>query len=95
MNDGSDVTGCSAEQGGGIYLSGEMELNGGMLSGNTAVGDYFDTDHTQSAHGGAILIRANRADYDESYDVSAKLTMTGGSIQNNKALLVFLPEGLL
>ena len=85
MNDGSAVTDCFAEQGGGIYLSGEMELNGGMLSGNTAVGDYFDTDHIQSAHGGAILIRANRADYDESYDAPAKLTMTGGNIQNNKA----------
>ena len=85
MNDGSAVTDCFAEQGGGIYLSGEMELNGGMLSGNTAVGDYFDTDHTQSAHGGAILIRANRADHDESYDAPAKLTMTGGNIQNNKA----------
>ena len=72
MNDGSAVTGCSAEQGGGIYLSGEMEMNGGMLSGNTAVGDYFGTDDTQSAHGGAILIRANRADYDESYDVPAR-----------------------
>lgn len=85
MNDGSAVTGCSAEQGGGIYLSGEMELNGGTISGNTAVGDYFGTAYTQSAHGGAILIRANRADYDESYDVPAKLTMNGGSIQNNKA----------
>ena len=85
MNDGSAVTGCSAEQGGGIYLSGEMELNGGMLSGNTAVGDYFGTALSRSAHGGAILIRANRADYDESYDVPAKLTMTGGNIQNNKA----------
>lgn len=85
MNDGSAVTDCSAEQGGGIYLSGEMELNGGMLSGNTAVGDYFGTSLSRSAHGGAILIRANRADYDESYDVPAKLTMTGGSIQNNKA----------
>ena len=31
MNDGSAVTDCFAEQGGGIYLSGEMELNGGML----------------------------------------------------------------
>ena len=85
MNDGSAVTGCSAEQGGGIYLSGEMELNGGTISGNTAVGDYFGTFLSRSAHGGAILIRANRADYDESYDVPAKLTMTGGSIQNNKA----------
>ena len=85
MNDGSAVTGCSAEQGGGIYLSGEMEMNGGTISGNTAVGDYFGTAYTQSAHGGAILIRANRADYDKSYDVPAKLTMTGGSIQNNKA----------
>ena len=85
MNDGSAVTDCSAEQGGGIYLSGEMELNGGTISGNTAVGDYFDTVNTQSAHGGAILIRANRADYDQSYDVPAKLTMTGGNIQNNKA----------
>ena len=85
MNDGSAVTGCSAEQGGGIYLSGEMELNGGTISGNTAVGDYFNTPYSQSAHGGAILIRANRADYDESYDVPAKLTMTGGSIKNNKA----------
>ena len=85
MNDGSAVTGCSAEQGGGIYLSGKMELNGGTISGNTAVGDYFNTPYSQSAHGGAILIRANRADYDESYDVPAKLTMTGGNIQNNKA----------
>ena len=87
MNDGSAVTGCSAEQGGGIYLSGEMELNGGTISGNTAVGDFYPLrpDITQSAHGGAILIRANRADYDESYDVPAKLTMTGGNIQNNKA----------
>ena len=85
MNDGSAVTGCSAEQGGGIYLSGEMELNGGTISGNTAVGDYYRPGITQSAHGGAILIRANRADYDESYDVPAKLTMTGGNIQNNKA----------
>ena len=85
MNDGSAVTGCSAEQGGGIYLSGEMELNGGTISGNTAVGDYFNTPYSQSAHGGAILIRANRADYDESYAVPAKLTMTGGNIQNNKA----------
>ena len=85
MNDGSAVTDCFAEQGGGIYLSGEMELNGGMLSGNTAVGDYFGTSLSRSAHGGAILIRANRADYDESYDVPATLTMTGGSIQNNKA----------
>ena len=85
MNDGSAVTGCSAEQGGGIYLSGEMEMNGGTISENTAVGDYFNTAYTQSAHGGAILIRANRADHDESYDVPAKLTMTGGNIQNNKA----------
>lgn len=85
MNDGSSVTGCSAEQGGGIYLSGEMELNGGTISGNTAVGDYYRPGITQSAHGGAILIRANRADYDESYAVPAKLTMTGGNIQNNKA----------
>ena len=85
MNDGSAVTGCSAEQGGGIYLSGEMELNGGTISGNTAVGDYYRPGITQSAHGGAILICANRADYDESYAVPAKLTMTGGNIQNNKA----------
>ena len=85
MNDGSAVTGCSAEQGGGIYLSGEMELNGGTLSENTAVGDYYRPGITQSAHGGAILIRANRADYNESYAVPAKLTMTGGNIQNNKA----------
>ena len=85
MNEGSAVTDCSAEQGGGIYLSGEMELNGGMLSGNTAVGDHFGTSLSRSAHGGAILIRANRADYDESYDAPAKLTMTGGNIQNNKA----------
>ena len=62
-----------------------MELNGGTISGNTAVGDSYRPGITQSAHGGAILIRANRADYDESYDVPAKLTMTGGNIQNNKA----------
>lgn len=85
MNDGSAVTGCSAEQGGGIYLSGEMELNGGTISGNTAVGDYYRPGITQSAHGGAILIRANRADYDESYAVPAKLTMTGGTISGNTA----------
>ena len=85
MNEGSAITDCSAEWGGGIYLSGEMELNGGTLSGNTAVGDVYLPGITKSAHGGAILIRANRADYDESYDVPAKLTMTGGNIQNNRA----------
>ena len=85
MNEGSAITDCSAEWGGGIYLSGEMELNGGTLSGNTAVGDVYLPGITKSAHGGAILIRANRADYDESYDAPAKLTMTGGNIQNNKA----------
>ena len=85
MNEGSAVTDCSAEQGGGIYLSGEMEMTGGTISGNTAVGDYFGTTLSRSAHGGAILIRANRADYDESYNAPAKLTMTGGSIKNNKA----------
>lgn len=81
----SDGSTGTNDWGGGIYLSGEMELNGGTISGNTAVGDYYRPGITQSAHGGAILIRANRADYDESYAVPAKLTMTGGNIQNNKA----------
>ena len=44
MNDGSAVTGCSAEMGGGVYLSGEMVMNGGTVSDNTAVGDSYTID---------------------------------------------------
>ena len=32
MESGSAITGCSAEQGGGVYLSGEMVMNGGVIS---------------------------------------------------------------
>lgn len=90
MEDGAVIrnnTNRNYELGGGILLGNgsTFTMNGGEISGNTAVGDYFGTAYTQSAHGGAILIRANRADYDESYNAPAKLTMTGGSIQNNKA----------
>lgn len=88
MENGSLIKGCSAEWGGAIYLAGEMEMNGGVISDNTAVGDLYDFGGemvTSNAHGGAILIRANRADYDESYDIPAKLTIHDGMIENNKA----------
>lgn len=88
MNDGSAVTGCSAEMGGGVYLSGEMVMNGGTVSDNTAVGDSYTIDGqsiSTNAHGGGVLIRANRADYDESNDTPAKMTMNGGSISDNAA----------
>ena len=78
MEDGSSITGCSAEWGGAVYLSGEMAINGGEISNNTAVGDIYEingVDRSASAHGGAIMIRACRADYATSYDAPAKLTM--------------------
>ena len=88
MEDGSSITGCSAEWGGAVYLSGEMAINGGEISNNTAVGDIYeinDVDRSASAHGGAIMIRACRADYATSYDAPAKLTMRGGTISGNAA----------
>ena len=88
MEDGSSITGCSAEWGGAVYLSGEMAINGGEISNNTAVGDIYEingVDHSASAHGGAIMIRACRADYATSYDAPAKLTMRGGTISGNAA----------
>ena len=88
MEDGSSITGCSAEWGGAVYLSGEMEINGGEISNNTAVGDIYEingVDRSASAHGGAIMIRACRADYDTAYDAPAKLTMRRGTISGNAA----------
>ena len=88
MEDGSSITGCSAEWGGAVYLSGEMEINGGEISNNTAVGDIYEingVNSSASAHGGAIMIRACRADYDTAYDAPAKLTMRGGTISGNAA----------
>ena len=88
MEDGSSITGCSAEWGGAVYLSGEMAINGGEISNNTAVGDIYEIDgvnRSASAHGGAIMIRACRADYTTSYDAPAKLTMRGGTISGNAA----------
>ena len=88
MEDGSSITGCSAEWGGAIYLSGEMAINGGEISNNTAVGDIYEingVNRSASAHGGAIMIRACRADYATSYDAPAKLTMRGGTISGNAA----------
>ena len=88
MEDSSSITGCSAEWGGAVYLSGEMEINGGEISNNTAVGDNYEingVNHSASAHGGAIMIRACRADYDTAYDAPAKLTMRGGTISGNAA----------
>ena len=88
MEDGSSITGCSAEWGGAVYLSGEMAINGGEISNNTAVGDIYEingVDRSASAHGGAIMIRACRADYATSYDAPAKLTLRGGTISGNAA----------
>ena len=68
MNDGSAVTGCSAEQGGGIYLSGEMELNGGTISGNTA------------GYGGAISVYA--ADRYWNGNASVKISGNAEITQN-------------
>ena len=88
MEDSSSITGCSAEWGGAVYLSGEMEINGGEISNNTAVGDIYEINGVNcsaSAHGGAIMIRACRADYDTAYDAPAKLTMRGGTISGNEA----------
>lgn len=65
-----------------------MAINGGEISNNTAVGDIYeinDVDRSASAHGGAIMIRACRADYATSYDAPAKLTMRGGTISGNAA----------
>lgn len=88
MESGSAITGCSAEQGGGVYLSGEMVMNGGVISGNTAVGDLYTIggqQMTSSAQGGGVLIRACPADNYDSGDVPAKMTMNGGAISGNEA----------
>lgn len=88
MEDGSKITNCSAEWGGAVYVSGEMVINGGEVSNNKAVGDIYNingVDRSASAHGGAIMIRACKADYDRTYDEPAKLIMNGGEIKDNAA----------
>ena len=88
MEDGSEITNCSAEWGGAVYVSGEMVINGGEISNNTAVGDIFEingVNRSASAHGGAIMVRACKADYDTTYDEPAKLIMNGGEIKDNAA----------
>lgn len=88
MEDGSAITGCSAEQGGGVYLSGEMVMNGGVISANTAVGDLYRIGGEyvmSSAQGGGVLMRACPADNYDSSDVPAKMTMNGGAIKDNAA----------
>lgn len=88
MEDGSAITGCSAEQGGGVYLSGEMVMNGGAISGNTAVGDLYRIGGEyvmSSAQGGGVLMRACPADNYDSGDAPAKMTMNGGVIKDNAA----------
>ncbi len=88
MEDGSEITNCSAEWGGAVYVSGEMVINGGEISNNTAVGDIFKingANRSASAHGGAIMVRACKADYDNTYNEPAKLIMNGGEIKDNAA----------
>lgn len=88
MEDGSEITNCSAEWGGAVYVSGEMVINGGEISNNTAVGDIYEingVNRSASAHGGAIMVRACKADYDTTYDEPAKLIMNGGEIKDNAA----------
>ena len=88
MEDGSKITNCSAEWGGAVYVSGEMVINGGEISNNTAVGDIFEingVNRSASAHGGAIMVRACKADYDNTYNEPAKLIMNGGEIKDNAA----------
>ena len=62
MEEGSSITGCSAEWGGAVYLSGEMEINGGEISNNTAVGDIGRFGITEQGNGGAIAMCTWRAD---------------------------------
>ena len=85
MEEGSSITGCSAEWGGAVYLSGEMEINGGEISNNTAVGDIGRFGITEQGNGGAIAMCTWRADYATFSDFTAKLTMTGGNITENKS----------
>ena len=88
MEDGSEITNCSAEWGGAVYVSGEMVINGGEISNNTAVGDIYEingVNRSASAHGGAIMVRARKADYDTTYHEPAKLIMNGGEIKDNAA----------
>jgi len=88
MEDGSEITNCSAEWGGAVYVSGEMVINGGEISNNTAVGDIYEingVNRSASAHGGAIMVRACKADYDTTYNEPAKLIMNRGEIKDNAA----------
>lgn len=88
MEDGSEITNCSAEWGGAVYVSGEMVINGGEISNNTAVGDIYEingVNRSASAHGGAIMVRACKADYDTTYNEPVKLIMNGGEIKDNAA----------
>lgn len=91
MNAGSEISNCTAEWGGGVYLSGVMEMNGGLISNNRAVGDTFPGDRVQKvqcANGGGIAVcafRADLADQASNSGAGAKLSINGGSITGNAA----------
>ncbi len=74
--------------GGAVYLSGEMAINGGEISNNTAVGDIYeinDVDRSARRTRRRNYDRACRADYATSYDAPAKLTMRGGTVISGNA----------
>ena len=90
MNAGSEIYNCTAEWGGGVYLSGVMEMNGGRICNNTAVGDHYEVYNgkTTNANGGGIAVcafRADLADQASNSGAGAKLSINGGSITGNAA----------
>lgn len=72
IEDGSTITGCKALLGGGIYCErGTINMNGGDIIGNEAVGEYSGFNGS----GGGIALTSN----------NTKMTMTRGNFSENKA----------
>jgi hypothetical protein len=81
MNDGAKIIG---NDGGGVYVSGIFEMNGGDISGNTPYG--VDVGKTFTMNGGTISNNtAKWSGGGVSVRPNATFTMRGGTITGNTA----------
>jgi predicted outer membrane repeat protein len=88
MNGGRIINNTAKKYGGGIYISGELKITGGEISGNHAERGGGVYSGRINMSGG--IISANKAEYGAGFFVEARrsFNMSGGSITDNEAEFV-------
>jgi hypothetical protein len=87
-------------EGGGIFNSGTVNLNGGTIYGNTASsgGGIFNGSGTLNVSGGTVSGNSAALDGGGIFNNSSTLNLNGGSIRDNMAAEgggIFTPSGTL